>query len=85
MGSSYPTLSAKITPRLGWPTLANINADELKGYRKAAKIYLGFSDEEITAVVKAKALIEIAPSGKRVERGKSVQERSVRGATRKHV
>jgi hypothetical protein len=65
--------------------LANIKPDELKGYRKAAKIYLSFSEEEITAIVKEKALIEIAPSRKGVEHGKSVQERSVRGASRKHV
>jgi hypothetical protein len=65
--------------------LANIGPDELRGYRKAAKIYLNFSEEEITAVVKAKALIEIAPMRKGVEHGKDIQEQSVRGAARKHV
>jgi hypothetical protein len=65
--------------------LANIKPDELKGYRKAAKIYLSFSDEEITSVVKSKALIEIAPKGKGGEHGKSVQERSVRCAARRHI
>ena len=65
--------------------LANIKPDELRGYRKAAKIYLGYSEEEITAIVKEKALIEIPPLKKGVEHGKSVQERSVRGAARKHV
>jgi hypothetical protein len=65
--------------------LANIKPDELKAYRKAAKIYLGFSDDEIIAVVKAKALIEIAPAKRGAEHGKSVQEQSVRGAARKHV
>jgi hypothetical protein len=65
--------------------LANITPGELKAYRKAAKIYLSFSDEEIAAILKQKALIEIAPSMKGVEHGKSVQERSVRGAARKHV
>jgi len=65
--------------------LANIRPDELRGYRKAAKIYLNYSEEEITAIVKKKALIEIAQLRKGVEHGKSVQERSVRGTARKHV
>lgn len=65
--------------------LANIGPDELRGYRRAAGIYLGFSEEEITAIVKQKALIEIAPLKKGAEDGKSVQERSARSATRKHV
>ena len=64
---------------------ANIKPDELRGYRKAAKIYLGFSEEEMMAIVKEKALFEIAPLRKGKEHGKSLQERSVRGATRKHV
>jgi len=63
---------------------ANIGPDELKEYRKAAKIYLGYSEQQITAIVKAKALFEISPSGKGVEDGKSVQERSARSAARKH-
>jgi hypothetical protein len=65
--------------------LANIKPDELKGYRKAARIYLGYTEEEITAIVKEKALFEVAPSRKGVEHGKSIQERSIRGAARKHV
>jgi hypothetical protein len=65
--------------------LANIRPDELKEYRKGAKIYLSYSEEEITAIVKQKALIEIGPLRKGVEHGKSVQERSVRGTARKHV
>ena len=65
--------------------LANIGPDELRAYRKAAKIYLGFSEEEITAIVKEKALFEIARLRKGVEHGKSVQERSVRSAPRKPV
>jgi hypothetical protein len=65
--------------------LANIKPDELRGYRKAARIYLGYSEEEITAIVKEKALFEIAPSRKGVEHGKNIQERSIRGVTRKHV
>ena len=65
--------------------LANIKPDELRGFRKAAKIYLGFSEEEMMAIVKKEALFEIAPLRKGVEHGKSVQERSVRGAARKHV
>jgi hypothetical protein len=65
--------------------LANIKPDELKAYRKAARIYLGYTEEEMTAIVKAKALFEIAPSSKGVEHGQSIQKRSVRGAARKHV
>ena len=65
--------------------LANIKPDELRGYRKAAGIYLGYSEDEITAIVKAKALLEIAPSMKGVKHGKSIQERGVRSAARKHV
>lgn len=65
--------------------LAKIRLDELKGFRKAAKIYLGYSEEEITAIVKEKALFEIAPSRKGVEDGKIIQERSVRSSARKHV
>lgn len=52
--------------------MANIRPDELKGYRKAAGIYLGFTEEEITAFVKQKALFEIAPIGKGVGNGKSL-------------
>ncbi len=40
--------------------LANIKPDELRQYRKAARIYLGYSEEEITGIVKRKALIEIS-------------------------
>jgi hypothetical protein len=65
--------------------LANIRLDELRGYRKAAKIYLGYSEEQITAIVREKALFEIASSRKRVENGKGIQERSIRGSARKHV
>jgi hypothetical protein len=63
---------------------ANIKPDELKGYRKAARIYLGYSEEEISAIVKEKALIEIAPRRKGLEDGKSIQERGVRSIARKH-
>lgn len=45
--------------------LANITPEELKEFRKAARIYLGYSEEEMTAIVKEKALLEIAPSSKR--------------------
>ena len=54
--------------------LANIKPDELKEYRKAARIYLSYTEDEITAIVKKKALFEIAPSLKGVRHGKSVQE-----------
>lgn len=46
--------------------LANIKPDELRAYRKAARIYLGYTEEEITAIVKQRALLEIAPKGKGV-------------------
>jgi hypothetical protein len=65
--------------------LANIRLNELKEYRKAARIYLGYTEEEITAIVKQSALFEIAPSTKGLEHGKGLQERSVRSAARKHV
>lgn len=65
--------------------LANIKPDELKAYRKAARVYLGLSEEEITAIVKQRALIEIAPSGRGVGYGKGVQERGAGRAARKHV
>jgi hypothetical protein len=52
--------------------LANIKQDELRGYRKAARIYLGYNNAEIAAIVKQKALIEIAPSRKGTGHGESV-------------
>jgi hypothetical protein len=69
---------------------ANIGLDELKEYRKAAKIYLGFSEVEISAIVKGKALFETAPTAtapkkEGAENGKSLQERSTRSPARKHV
>ena len=69
---------------------ANIGPEELREYRKAAKIYLGMSEEKMTAIVRGKAVVEIAPSdtassGRGVKNGKSVQERSIRSAARKHV
>jgi hypothetical protein len=65
--------------------LANIKPDELKGYRKAARIYLGYTEAEISAIVKEKALFELAPSKKGMGDGKGVQERGIRGTARKHV
>ncbi len=64
---------------------ANIKPDELKEYRKAARIYLDYTEQQMTAIVKAKALFEIAPSRKEMEHGQSVQKRSPRGVARKHV
>ena len=43
---------------------ANIRPDELRAYRKAAAIYLGLSEDEITEIVKQKLLSEIAPAKK---------------------
>jgi hypothetical protein len=54
--------------------LANIKTDELRAFRKAAHVYLGYSEEEMTAIVRDKSLSEIAkPSpGKGKRHGKSV-------------
>jgi hypothetical protein len=53
---------------------ANIKASELRAFRKAARVYLKFSEEEMTAFVRRKSLSEIIePSTERGERhGKSV-------------
>jgi hypothetical protein len=53
---------------------ANIKADELRAFRKAARVYLGYSEEEMTAIVRQKSLLEIIePIPERGERhGKSV-------------
>jgi hypothetical protein len=51
---------------------ANIKPDELRGFRKAARIYLGYSEEEITAIVKEKALFEIARPSKGARHGKGI-------------
>jgi hypothetical protein len=53
---------------------ANIKADELRAFRKAARVYLGYSEEEMTAIVQEKSLSEIVePStGKGERHGKSV-------------
>jgi hypothetical protein len=48
---------------------ANIKANELREFRKAAGIYLGYSEEQMTAIVRGKALTEIAvPSAEIGER-----------------
>jgi hypothetical protein len=65
--------------------LSNIKTDELNAYRKAARIYLGYSEEEMTAIVREKALFEIAPSRKGAGDDKTIQERSTRSTARKHV
>lgn len=41
---------------------ANIKADELRAFREAARIYLGYSEDEMTAIVREGALSEIAES-----------------------
>jgi hypothetical protein len=51
----------------------NIKLDELRGYRKAVKIYLGYSEQEMSAIVKQKALIEIFMTTG-VQHGKNLQE-----------
>jgi hypothetical protein len=65
--------------------MANIKPDELRGYKKAAAIYLGYSEGEITAIVKKKALFEIASGRKGAGNGKSIQEQSISSSARKHV
>lgn len=54
--------------------LANIKSDELRAYRKAAKVYLRYSQEQMTTIVREKALVEIhRPISAKGERhGKSV-------------
>lgn len=51
---------------------ANIKADELRVFRKAARIYLGYSEEEMSAIVREMALTEIAAprAGKGAKDGK---------------
>ena len=53
---------------------ANIKADELRAFRKAAHVYLSYSEEEMTAIVKQNSLLEIIePRTERGERhGKSI-------------
>ena len=48
--------------------MANIKSDELRAFRKAARVYLAYSEEEMTAIVRQKSLAEIAKpsSGKGV-------------------
>lgn len=54
--------------------MANVKANELHAFRKAARVYLSYSEEEMTAIVRQKSLTEIIrPSPERGERhGKSV-------------
>jgi len=42
--------------------MANIKIDELRAFRKAAQVYLGYSEEEMAAIVREKSLSEIAPA-----------------------
>lgn len=53
---------------------ANIKADELRAFRKAARVYLGYSEEEMTKIVREKSLSEIVgPSiGKGERHGKGI-------------
>ena len=39
--------------------LGNIRADELRAFRKAARVYLGYSEEEMSRIVREKALWEV--------------------------
>ena len=51
---------------------ANIKADELRAFRKAARVYLGYSEEEMSAIAREMALTEIAGprAGKGAKDGK---------------
>jgi hypothetical protein len=53
---------------------ANIKIDELRAFRKAARVYLGYSEAEMTAIVREESLFEIVePIPRKGERyGKSV-------------
>jgi len=42
---------------------ANINANELHAFRKASHVYLGYTEEQMTTIVRAKSLSEIMGSG----------------------
>jgi hypothetical protein len=44
--------------------LANIRRDELREFKAAAKIYLGFSDEKMSELKRRGVLIEITPEPK---------------------
>ena len=46
---------------------ANIRANELSEFRKAARIYLGYSDQQMSVIVREKVLAEIAQP--RAQRG----------------
>lgn len=54
--------------------LANIKADELRAFRKAARVYLGYSEEEMTAIVREKSVAEIFQphTGKGERHGKGI-------------
>jgi hypothetical protein len=39
--------------------MENIKSNELKAYREVAKIYLGYSDSQMTRLVKDRVLVEI--------------------------
>jgi hypothetical protein len=52
--------------------LANIRRDELRGYRKAAGIYLRYDEEEMTAIAKQRVLIEIGQSKRGIEHAKGI-------------
>jgi hypothetical protein len=49
--------------------MSNIKADELRMFRKAARVYLNYDEEEMMAIVKKKSLSEIVRPG--IERGES--------------
>jgi hypothetical protein len=50
--------------------MGNIRKDELKEFKASAKIYLGFSDEQISELVRKRVLTEIMPEPKSVRQAK---------------
>jgi len=44
---------------------ANIEDHELRAFRKAARVYLGYGEEEMTAIVRKGALLEFNEPGSR--------------------
>ena len=39
--------------------MANIKTGDLQGFRRAARVYLGYTEEEMTAIVRDGALFEL--------------------------
>jgi hypothetical protein len=69
--------------------LGNIRNDELTEFKKAAKIYLAYTDSELNEIVSKGALVQINKQATQVAEtrsryGKGIQERGNGGHSRKH-